>query len=59
MSILDNMEYGKHDFTVWDYTVFVVLLTISSAIGVYFAYQGRRQNTTNEFLMAGIIPSRL
>lgn len=36
-----------------DYIVIVIMLLISSGIGVYFRFSGGKQSTTNEFLMAG------
>ncbi|XP_026518947.1 sodium-dependent multivitamin transporter-like, partial [Terrapene carolina triunguis] len=39
-------------FTVADYTVFVLLLVLSSAIGLYYALSGGRQRTVQEFLLA-------
>ncbi|XP_032636013.1 sodium-dependent multivitamin transporter isoform X2 [Chelonoidis abingdonii] len=39
-------------FTVADYTVFVLLLVFSSAIGLFYALSGGRQRTVQEFLLA-------
>uniref|UniRef100_A0A8C3I3A7 Solute carrier family 5 member 6 n=1 Tax=Chrysemys picta bellii TaxID=8478 RepID=A0A8C3I3A7_CHRPI len=39
-------------FTVADYTVFVLLLVLSSAIGLFYALSGGRQRTVQEFLLA-------
>lgn len=36
-----------------DYVVIVIMLLISSGIGVYFRFSGGKQRTTHEFLMAG------
>ncbi|XP_020483072.2 uncharacterized protein [Labrus bergylta] len=41
----------KH-FTVVDYVIFGLLLAASMAIGLYHAFSGGRQRTTQEFLMA-------
>ncbi|NXO84201.1 SC5A8 protein, partial [Sitta europaea] len=40
-------------FTVWDYVVFAAMLLISAIIGIYYAFVGRGQNTSKDFLMAG------
>ena len=40
-------------FSVWDYVVFLVILVISGAIGVYHAVLARHQQSTDEFLRAG------
>lgn len=39
-------------FTAVDYVIFAVLLAASMAIGLYHAFTGGRQRTTQEFLMA-------
>ncbi|XP_067406621.1 sodium-dependent multivitamin transporter isoform X3 [Emydura macquarii macquarii] len=39
-------------FTVADYTIFVLLLVLSSAIGLFHALRGGRQGTMQEFLLA-------
>ncbi|XP_004676541.1 PREDICTED: sodium-coupled monocarboxylate transporter 1 [Condylura cristata] len=41
-------------FVVWDYVVFAGMLLISAAIGIYYAFVGRRgEQTSKEFLMGG------
>ncbi|KAK3802983.1 hypothetical protein RRG08_051738 [Elysia crispata] len=47
------MNSLKHDFTVWDYIVFIGMLVTSMAIGIYFALKGDRQRTQGEYLMGG------
>ena len=44
-----------HEFSVADYVVFVISVTISLSIGLYFSLKGlKRQKTTpDDFLMAG------
>uniref|UniRef100_A0A8C8SIA6 Sodium-dependent multivitamin transporter n=1 Tax=Pelusios castaneus TaxID=367368 RepID=A0A8C8SIA6_9SAUR len=39
-------------FTVVDYVIFVLLLAVSSAIGLFHALSGGRQRTVQEFLLA-------
>ena len=41
-----------HYFHVADYVVFVLMLGVSAAIGVYFDRTGGRQKTTSEYLLA-------
>ncbi|NWS74073.1 SC5A8 protein, partial [Crotophaga sulcirostris] len=40
-------------FSAWDYVVFTVMLLVSAAIGIYFAFAGGGQKTSKDFLMAG------
>uniref|UniRef100_A0A8C5PKS9 Sodium-coupled monocarboxylate transporter 1 n=1 Tax=Leptobrachium leishanense TaxID=445787 RepID=A0A8C5PKS9_9ANUR len=40
-------------FTVWDYLVFALMLVISAAIGIYYAFAGGGQKTSKDFLMGG------
>ncbi|NWZ50721.1 SC5A8 protein, partial [Haliaeetus albicilla] len=40
-------------FTVWDYVVFVGMLLVSAAIGVYYAFVGGGQKSSKDFLMGG------
>lgn len=39
-------------FTTVDYVIFVILLVVSTGIGLFYALSGGRQRTTQEFLMA-------
>lgn len=39
-------------FTTVDYVIFAVLLVASAGIGLFYAFSGGRQRTTQEFLMA-------
>ena len=39
-------------FAAADYVVLAIVLAISASIGVYHAFTGGRQSTTEEFLMA-------
>ncbi|KAM4903907.1 sodium-dependent multivitamin transporter [Sylvia borin] len=40
------------EFTAIDYSIFALLLVLSSAIGLYYALSGDRQRTVQEFLLA-------
>ncbi|XP_060645921.1 sodium-coupled monocarboxylate transporter 1-like [Drosophila nasuta] len=40
-------------FGLTDYTVFVVMLSMSAAIGVYFGFFAKGKNTTDEYLRGG------
>lgn len=40
------------EFTAIDYTIFALLLVLSSAIGLFYALSGDRQRTVQEFLLA-------
>ncbi|KAH8311680.1 hypothetical protein KR044_007468 [Drosophila immigrans] len=40
-------------FGLTDYTVFIVMLAISAAIGVYFGFFAKAKNTTDEYLRGG------
>ncbi|XP_064002607.1 sodium-dependent multivitamin transporter [Pogoniulus pusillus] len=40
------------EFTVIDYSIFALLLVLSSAIGLFYALTGNRQRTVQEFLLA-------
>ena len=41
------------DFHALDYVVFAAVLVISAGIGVFFAFAGKKKQTTKDFLMAG------
>ncbi|KAH8381429.1 hypothetical protein KR093_004778 [Drosophila rubida] len=40
-------------FGLTDYTVFVIMLSISASIGVYFGFFAKAKNTTEEYLRGG------
>ncbi|NXO74647.1 SC5A6 protein, partial [Phainopepla nitens] len=40
------------EFTAIDYSIFALLLVLSSAIGLFYALTGNRQSTVQEFLLA-------
>uniref|UniRef100_A0A8D0FER7 Sodium-dependent multivitamin transporter n=1 Tax=Strix occidentalis caurina TaxID=311401 RepID=A0A8D0FER7_STROC len=54
---------GPGRFTVIDYSIFALLLVLSSAIGLFYALSGDRQRTVQEFLLAnrnmGFLPVAL
>ncbi|XP_041934508.1 sodium-coupled monocarboxylate transporter 1 isoform X2 [Alosa sapidissima] len=40
-------------FSVWDYAVFALMLLVSAAIGVFYAYVDHGPQSSGDFLMAG------
>uniref|UniRef100_A0A8C4FBI9 Sodium-dependent multivitamin transporter n=1 Tax=Dicentrarchus labrax TaxID=13489 RepID=A0A8C4FBI9_DICLA len=48
---LTNLVVQMH-FTTVDYVIFALLLVASAGIGLFYAFSGGRQRTTQEFLMA-------
>jgi sodium-coupled monocarboxylate transporter 8/12 len=46
------MATGQPMFGVWDYVVLVLVLLISSSIGVYYRFTGGKQKTMQEYLLA-------
>ena len=38
--------------SVWDYVIFAFMLVLSSLIGLYYSYKGRKKSI-EEYLMAG------
>ncbi|XP_029965814.1 solute carrier family 5 member 6a [Salarias fasciatus] len=45
-------EVVQMHFTTVDYVIFALLLVASAGIGLFYAFSGGRQRTTQEFLMA-------
>ncbi|KAM7367604.1 hypothetical protein PAMP_013890 [Pampus punctatissimus] len=45
-------EVVQMHFTTVDYVIFILLLVASAGIGLFYAFSGGRQRTTQEFLMA-------
>lgn len=40
-------------FTSYDYSLFTIMLGVSSMIGIYFGYFGKKQTTAIEYLLGG------
>lgn len=47
----DSLVAGS--FVVADYVVFALMLVVSAAVGVYFAWVDRGQRSAGDFLMGG------
>lgn len=47
----DSLVPGS--FVVADYMVFALMLVVSAAVGVYFAWTDRDQRSSGDFLMGG------
>lgn len=39
-------------FSPWDYLVFSIILAVSAGIGLFYAFTGGKQKTTQEYLLA-------
>uniref|UniRef100_A0A672NWC3 Sodium-dependent multivitamin transporter n=1 Tax=Sinocyclocheilus grahami TaxID=75366 RepID=A0A672NWC3_SINGR len=52
LQILSMDPTGQKYFTIIDYVIFALLLVASMAIGLYYAFTGGRQSTTQEFMYA-------
>lgn len=46
-------EIAKISFSWYDYSLFVFMLGISTAIGIYFGCFGKKQSSANEYLLGG------
>lgn len=47
-TIIDSLLFG------WvDYALFFIMLALSSVIGAYFGFFGKKQDNTTEYLMGG------
>lgn len=40
-------------FGVTDYSIFILMLSVSAGIGVYFGFYSKSKNTTDEYLRGG------
>jgi len=49
----ETMDQMLDQFSPMDYTVFAILLVISSAIGIYFAWKDRQNDDENNYALAG------
>ncbi|XP_051974557.1 sodium-coupled monocarboxylate transporter 1 [Xyrauchen texanus] len=47
------MTPSSASFSLWDYVVFTLMLAISAGIGLYYAFAGRGQSSSNDFLVGG------
>lgn len=52
-NIMETKENPASSFSTWDYVVFALMLVISAAIGVYYAFAQRQQQTARDFLVGG------
>lgn len=54
------MTISQPNFGIWDYVIIVIVLLISSCIGIYYRFTGGKQKTMQEYLLAdknmGITP---
>ncbi|TSK13226.1 Sodium-coupled monocarboxylate transporter 1 [Bagarius yarrelli] len=50
---MEIKEDPAASFSIWDYVVFALMLIISAAIGVYYAFTQRRDQSTRDFLVGG------
>lgn len=54
LNISENVHaINEHTFGGADYTVFAVMLSISTAIGIYFGCFGQNEQSTEEYLLGG------
>ena len=47
------MADESRQFTTWDWVLFATMLVISAGIGIFYAFKGKKQKTTGDFLMGG------
>ncbi|KAI4884867.1 hypothetical protein NFI96_031249, partial [Prochilodus magdalenae] len=52
---MENLESPAKagSFSPWDYVVFILMLVVSAAIGVYYAFAQRGQRSSRDFLVGG------
>ncbi|CAG9768952.1 unnamed protein product [Ceutorhynchus assimilis] len=46
------MAGSQPTFGIWDYVIVVIVLLISSSIGIYYRFSGGKQKTMQEYLLA-------
>jgi SNF family Na+-dependent transporter len=50
----DDTEVSNIKFFDWlDYTLFILMLVLSTLIGVYFGFWGKKEDTPKEYLHGG------
>jgi Na+/proline symporter len=53
-STTDDMERVQASFFGWlDFTLFVLMLVVSTMIGIYFGFWGKKEDTPKEYLHGG------
>jgi SNF family Na+-dependent transporter len=51
---VDDTEVSNTKFFDWlDYTLFILMLVLSTLIGVYFGFWGKKEDTPKEYLHGG------
>lgn len=45
---IEDLKFG-----ITDYSVFILMLSVSAGIGVYFGFFSKAKNTTDEYLRGG------
>ncbi|XP_055929193.1 sodium-coupled monocarboxylate transporter 1-like [Argiope bruennichi] len=53
MNMYSTREELLSRFTIADYAIFIAMLGVSAAIGIYYACTGNKQKTTKDFFMGG------
>lgn len=53
-SVLENLEGAVRLTFGWvDYSCFAMMLAVSAAVGVYFGFFAKKQETTTDYLLGG------
>lgn len=50
---MENKKNPGASFGTWDYVVFALMLLVSASIGVYYAFNQCRNQTSRDFLVGG------
>lgn len=53
MLAFNSSDISEFTFNAVDYTVFILMLSISAAIGIYYGFVHKSENTTAEYLHGG------